>query len=770
MCLINDQLIAQEIPLLHQGGALAVTSWNSKVAFDNISVKEPGSPVPIVEAQPPVVVEQPPAETIETVNVEAPVGQPAEPVVEAPVVVDEVPVVVEEEVPQVISAPITAEGILPYFEDFTDDANHNFNILSGEWELRNNQLVQTNPRVADVAAVIPSITLGTDQPYNFSTNLDVLDGPHGGGLMFNMQRPESIAESHMVRLGSNADGGKYLIYGFFDAEQRFNWQGDTQPLPFDRQAKLGVDVQGNSFNLLMDDQVLAENIPLVYQGGRAGVTTWNSTIAFDNLSLFDPTTNQVPVVEVPQETISESLESALPWFEDFTGDEDHAFIDVGGNWQLREETMLQLNPDVFDVLAILPGLTISPEESYDFTTDLKVLEGPKGGGIAFNVQNIDSIRESHMVRFGSNDGNDYLIYGYFDENRSFNVQGSVVPDIESEANLGVSISGTSYDVLVNEEVVARDIPLIYLGGRAALSTWNSSIGFDNIAVTSPFGSEVGAGEEVGDEAAGESDAPAEEAPIEEAPVEIPVEEAQADPPPSVDEAEPEEESTGEVEAEAAADSESDIEAEASAEPVAEEPSETDGGAEEIAPPAEATEPTTTPLFFAAELNEGTDQASWTQLSGTWSFTDTGLTHAAEQEGENAIVYENNYDQFQLNATLSMGGGSGSSGVIFNAPTPDSIAGAHVVRYQSNEVVSWGYFAEDGTYVEQGITIVPPAGSGEHTFSVQSDGASYAISLDGETLAQGQDLLSAQGKVGFTADGREVTITSIEISPLAEETQ
>ena len=116
--------------------------------------------------------------------------------------------------------------------------------------------------------------------------------------------------------------------------------------------------------------------------------------------------------------------------------------------------------------------------NHDFSTNLQILEGPKGGGLVFNSQSTDSVRESHIVRFGSNDGNDYLIYGYFDENRSFNPQGSAQPPAFSEAaKLGVSVTGSTYDILVNDEVIARDIPLVYLGGRVGLTTWNSSVGF-----------------------------------------------------------------------------------------------------------------------------------------------------------------------------------------------------------------------------------------------------------------------------------------------------
>ncbi|MEM9776290.1 MAG: hypothetical protein AAF902_17060 [Chloroflexota bacterium] len=717
--LINDQTIATDIPLQYSGGALAMTSWNSKVAFDNVSVNRPSDVLPIVEAQPP-------AEAVVVESQPDPVG----PAVVDPVPAEQVPVQPIVEQPVQVAAPVIASGELPYFEDFTDDVSHNFDVLTGEWELRNGQLVQTNPRIADVAAVVPGIALSPDQRYEFSSNIDVLEGPHGGGLMFNMQTPDSIAESHMLRLGSNDDGSKYLIYGFFDVDGRFNWQGDTQPRPFNQQAKLGISVFGNNFNLLMNDEVLVENIPLVYKGGRVGVTTWNSSIGFDSMSLYDPTVGGVTLVEPPEEV----FETTLPWFEDFTGDEDHAFIDVGGNWQLREETMLQLNTDAADVLAMLPGLILSPDEAYDFNTDIRVLEGPKGGGIAFNAQNIDSISESHLVRFGSNDGNDFLIYGFFDDNRSFNVQGSFVPEIEDEARLGVSVSGTSYDILIDNEVVARDIPLTYLGGRAALSTWNSSVLFDNIEVTTPFetdGSTAEAAEVVEEtEAAVAETATADEA-------------ALAD------------------EAEAIAEEPA---------PETEQPATEEAVAEENAGVTETADaaPEAAPISpVALDINAETDPSNWNTVQGEWTFSVDGLTHPDGQEGNSTILYTTPLGQYSMRATLSMGSGSGGAGVVFNVPENGGANSGHVVRYQSNEVVAWGYFGEGGSFVEQGLALVPPAGSGEHTFAVESNGSTYTLRLDGEVIAQDQELFYAAGNVGFISNARETTISSMAISPIEE---
>ncbi len=492
--LLNDTVIAEGVELMHEGGNLALTSWKSKVAFDNVSVIGPDQTIPtVVEEAPAEVVEQAAAPQTEVVVVEqAPAVQQAAPAAEPQTQT----VVVQQQNAGVAVVP--AIGDLPYFENFTGDTALDYRVINGDWQLQDETITQVNPELVDVVAAVPGLSMADNEIYNFGADMTMLEGAKGGGLVFNMQRPDSVRDSHMLRLGQRQDGGEYLIYGYFDSERGFNTQGTSQPLEYDTETSLGIQVNGETYDIIQDDQTLIRDIPLVYKGGRPGLTTWNSAVQFDNIEVTSPNgarsvSGGTTVVQPAEAAPAPAVEAtgSLPWIEDFTDDTDHTFLEAGGNWQLREETMLQLNTEASDIMALVPDLVLTTDEPYDYSADLLILEGPKGGGLVFNSQNTDTIRESHMVRFGSNDGNDYMIYGYFDENRSFNAQGSAQPpEFADEARLGVSISGSTYNILVNDEIVARDIPLVYLGGRVGLTTWNSSVGFDDIEVVSPFAEQL----------------------------------------------------------------------------------------------------------------------------------------------------------------------------------------------------------------------------------------------------------------------------------------
>ena len=62
--------------------------------------------------------------------------------------------------------------------------------------------------------------------------------------------------------------------------------GLVEPIgAYESQVQLTVQVRGDVYNVLQNDQVLLEGVPLVYSGGRMGLTTWNSAVEFDNIEV-----------------------------------------------------------------------------------------------------------------------------------------------------------------------------------------------------------------------------------------------------------------------------------------------------------------------------------------------------------------------------------------------------------------------------------------------------------------------------------------------------
>ncbi len=172
----------------------------------------------------------------------------------------------------------------------------------------------------------------------------------------------------------------------------------------------------------------------------------------------------------------------LPYAENFVTTQRLDYRQFGGDWQLQDKRLVQHVRHDTDLMAVIP-LILTPDQTYQFGVHIQILQGPNGGGLLFNLQHKDSRQQSHIVRFGSDNGRDYLVFGYFDDNLQFVAQGSIVPPALTDGvELAVQVHEQTYDVLVNGQPQQQQIPLHYIGGRLALTTWFSSVAFDDIYV------------------------------------------------------------------------------------------------------------------------------------------------------------------------------------------------------------------------------------------------------------------------------------------------
>lgn len=175
----------------------------------------------------------------------------------------------------------------------------------------------------------------------------------------------------------------------------------------------------------------------------------------------------------------------IPYTEDFDTLTHLDYRQFGGQWHLEEGVLAQTVDNDTDLLAVIP-LDLAEDQPYQFQTHIYFRSPNNGGGMMFNLQNNKTRQESHLVRFGVNQGQTYLVYGYFTRKPDFVEQGSInsvdLGDVSQGVDLAVRVRSTSYSILVNGQVLVQDIPLLYLGGRVALTTWFSQIAFDNISI------------------------------------------------------------------------------------------------------------------------------------------------------------------------------------------------------------------------------------------------------------------------------------------------
>lgn len=381
---------------------------------------------------------------------------------------------------------------LPYVDDFTTSSVLEFPNFGGDWDIRDETLVQISTTGFDLGILIPT-DIDSDLPYRYSVDMRYIGGSLGGGLIFNSQNGRNRQQSHMVRFNIE-DDAVWIIFGYFGNDSNFTGQGSV-PLNIavdipDWQS-LGVLVNTDSYGVLYNGELIVEDVPLAYQGGAVGLITSSSQIAFDNLVVQSPAdaivtqASQAPLTPTPEpditttETSTTEIQTDTVFADAFDalGDEPSLWVPFSGEWEFVDGTFTQNQVDGFDFGAgynqAFGDVTIS--------TSFRHLEG-QGGGIFFNMAVPDSQQNAHMVRYVHDD--DFLFWGYFDETGTFTGQGSVaVPaPVTDSQTLTIINDGASYSVALNGVIIAPDIPIVITGDYVGLVTAQSRVAFDNFVI------------------------------------------------------------------------------------------------------------------------------------------------------------------------------------------------------------------------------------------------------------------------------------------------
>ncbi|MCE7982979.1 MAG: DUF1080 domain-containing protein [Caldilinea sp. CFX5] len=359
---------------------------------------------------------------------------------------------------------------MPYQETFTDRQRLDYRQFGGRWRLQEQTLVQSNPAAADDFAVIP-LPLAPEQTYQFGAYIKVLEGANGAGLAFNMQQTDDLRQSHLVRLGAN-EGQPYLVFGYFDENDAFVEQGTQPSLDLTQGATLQVLVQDDTYTVFLNDQIQQEKIPLHYQGGHVGLTTWFSSVAFDD----------VAITVADPDGLAEAAAATAPTVlltQNFADGVDRSqWQALSGEWQFTDNALVQQKARGFDY-------TISHAtrfEQFVLRVRFRHEAGKAGGGILFNRPDRETPKRGHMVRY---DQGQALIWGYFDEQGEFVAQGyqAVAPPGDQAHTLQITSDGNTYAILLDETVVVADVPLISRAGHIGLTTAQSVVAFESVEVT-----------------------------------------------------------------------------------------------------------------------------------------------------------------------------------------------------------------------------------------------------------------------------------------------
>ncbi|MEM8860968.1 MAG: hypothetical protein AAGD96_21810 [Chloroflexota bacterium] len=234
------------------------------------------------------------------------------------------------------------------------------------------------------------------------------------------------------------------------------------------------------------------------------MTSSTSVVQFDSVEVFplEPTennsesssaaTDQAAATETETETetnlalnIDQTQEAEPASAEPFEIAESFgqfsSLINISGNWSIENAEILQSDADASDHLL---GLNTFGQQ-YSFDTTLTMGEASElneiGGGIVFNTPQPDSRNNGQVVRF-FNGGSD-IVWGFFDENGGYSGQGGLQIGLERgvKQKIGIDVNGSTFDILVNDEIVASAIDLNQPdGGYVNLVTFMGPVTFHEI--------------------------------------------------------------------------------------------------------------------------------------------------------------------------------------------------------------------------------------------------------------------------------------------------
>jgi hypothetical protein len=156
---------------------------------------------------------------------------------------------------------------------------------------------------------------------------------------------------------------------------------------------------------------------------------------------------------------------------------------IGGQWVLTDSGYAQVELNRFDLISFF-----SRPISGDFTlqADTIFVEGKMGAGLIFNAPTNTGKEGAQMVSYAG--AGSFIQWGYFNEIGVFQFQGGrdVVSGADGKPHtLSVRVTGESYEVSLDGQVLAQGVPLQRPAeGYAGLLASTSHVTFDNVSIKS----------------------------------------------------------------------------------------------------------------------------------------------------------------------------------------------------------------------------------------------------------------------------------------------
>jgi hypothetical protein len=585
--------------------------------------------------------------------------------------------------------------ILPYSQGFEDVKLNSWLNKSGVWTIRDSTLAQTIGGEQAAQIFLP-FKLIEDAPYHASVYLTIKKDTRAVGFAFNAQYPDLTEKQQRVYLAQPEKDKLELVSGYVDDMGSFIAQERVPISVNTTDFRLDLFVYSDTYLVQLNGQRLIEKRPLFYHNGMLGFYTIGSVI-FDNFML----------------TAADNTNPGdLVYTSDFNEEPGGAgWVPFDGDWRIQNQQMTQNDPAVYDAGI---GYETSTYENYTLQVVFNHIN-EAGAGVLFNMPSPYQVNGAHMVRYSNE--TDALIWGYYDPQGKFNRQGYVQVAAPGTLlhSLKIFSGEISYDIFLDDQLIARSVPLHITRGCVGLSTSRASAAYTSVEVFPLFGSNNQTSRQL-------------------TPV---ITKPPVTPGPTI-------------------------------KTVIPANSEVNTGAPTKTPPA----PTPTQSgnlaavggSYTANFSGDINASGWRIITGKWSFSNGDLNQTNSSGIDMSIVYTPAvFTNFTLEAGLTHQRGFGG-GILFDMPEIDRLNGAYLVRYSDRRAgaIFWGHYDDKGVFVGEGYTNVPEASTDRHVFRIVSKDSTYDIYLDNSLIIKNLPLLQNSGHVGLLTTSASVAFDTLTV--------